>query len=222
LNCGQGSNDDRVAVVENRARVARHLGSADDDVQTLHQIHSATAIIVDRRAPREELSKADALVTKVRGLAIGVLTADCAPVLLADPEAGVVGAAHAGWRGALSGVVEAAVTRMEELGADRRRILAAVGPSIGPDSYEVGPEFEQTFMKDDRANARFFRRATGKNPHFDLPGYVAGRLLAAGVKAIESRAHCTYRNEGLFFSYRRSQHLSEPDYGRQISAIVVT
>jgi YfiH family protein len=223
LNCGQGSKDDAVAVVENRARVARHLGSAADDVQTLHQVHSPTAVVVDALVPRETLPKADALVTKSHGLAVGVLTADCTPVLFADPEAMVVGAAHAGWRGALTGVLEAAVAAMESIGADRKRIHAALGPSIGPKSYEVGPEFEAEFLASDPANSRFFRKAAGRDrPFFDLPAFVNHRLSRLGIRSVESTAHCTYENESLFFSFRRSQHRQEPDYGRQISAIVVT
>jgi hypothetical protein len=223
LNCGQGSKDDGVAVVENRALVARHLGSPGDDVQTLHQVHSATALVVDTLVPRETLPKADALVTKTRGLAVGILTADCTPVLFADPEARVVGAAHAGWRGALGGVLEATVTAMESIGAERKRIHAALGPSIGPKSYEVGPEFEAEFLASDPANSRFFRRVSGRDrPYFDLPGFVNHGLSRLGIRSVESRAHCTYENESLFFSFRRSQHRKEPDYGRQISAIVVT
>ncbi len=223
LNCGQGSADDRVAVTENRARVARHLESAAGDVQTLHQVHSPTALVVERLTPREELPKADALVTATRGLAVGVLTADCAPLLLADGEAGVVGAAHAGWRGALAGVVDAAIDAMARLGARRERIRAAIGPSIGPKTYEVGPEFEAEFLELDPENARFFRRPTrDARPHFDLPGFVAHRLSRAGIRFVESVAHCTYENESLFYSYRRSRVRAEADYGRQISAIVVT
>lgn len=223
LNCGQGSKDDLVAVTENRARVASHLGSPDDDVQTLHQVHSADAIIVDTLVPRETLPKADALVTRTRGLAIGILTADCGPVLFADAEAKVVGAAHAGWRGALAGVLEATVKAMESIGAERRRIHAALGPSIAMKSYEVGPEFEAEFLAADPESKRFFHRASGRDrPHFDLPAFVNHRLVGLGIKSVEGRAHCTYENESLFFSFRRSQHRKEPDYGRQISAIVVT
>jgi YfiH family protein len=211
-----------VAVTENRTRVAHHLGSAADDVQTLHQVHSASALVVDSLTPRESLPKADALVTRTRGLAIGVLTADCAPVLFADPEAMVVGAAHAGWRGAIAGVLEATLEAMEGIGAERRRIHAAVGPSISQDAYEVGPEFEAEFLAADAANRRYFRRSASNRPHFDLPGYVNHRLASLGVRSVESRAHCTYENESLFFSYRRSTHRKESDYGRQISAIVVT
>jgi hypothetical protein len=224
LNCGQGSGDDRVAIIENRTRVASHLGSPAGDVQTLHQMHSPVAVVVDRLVPREDLPKADALVTKTRGLAIGVLTADCTPVLFADPVAKVVAAAHAGWRGALGGVLEATIASIESIGGKRARIRAAIGPSIGPTSYEVGPEFEAAFLEPDPANARFFRRPARSSPRpfFDLPGYVAHRLAGSGIKIVENRSHCTYVNESLFFSFRRSQHRSEPDYGRQISAIVVT
>jgi hypothetical protein len=223
LNCGQGSSDDPVSVIENRSRIALHLGSAEDDVQTLYQAHSAEAVVVEALVPREELPKADALVTKTRGLAVGVLTADCAPVLLADPQAKVVAAAHAGWRGALAGILEATVVAMESIGADRARIFASIGPAIGPASYEVGPEFEAAFLKADPVNARFFRRAgRSARPFFDLPAYVANRLAGLGIRPVETRAHCTYENESLFFSFRRSQRRSEIDYGRQISAIVVT
>ena len=223
LNCGAGSNDDAVAVIENRARVAQHLGSFSDDVQTVYQIHSATALVVDRLTPREELGKADALVTRTRGLAVGVLTADCAPVLFADPEVGVVGAAHAGWRGALGGILEATVAAMEGLGAERQRIFAALGPAIGARAYEVGPEFVAAFEAASPDNARFFTIPKGlKTPHFDLPGYVMAELGRLGLRHAERHAPCTYENESMFFSFRRATHRKEPDYGRQISAIVVT
>jgi hypothetical protein len=223
LNCGAGSSDDRVAVIENRARVARHLGSTHDDVVTLYQVHSAEALVVDRAVPREALPKADALVTKTRGLAIGVLTADCTPILFAAPEAGVVAAAHAGWRGALSGILAATVEAMERLGARRSDLRAAIGPCIAQRAYEVGPEFEAAFLKADPMNSRFFFRKSGRDKaHFDLPGFIHQRLLSLNVTIIEKNAFCTYENESLFFSFRRSQHRNEPDYGRQISAIVVT
>jgi YfiH family protein len=222
LNCGAGSKDDAVSVIENRSRVAQHLGAFTDDVQTIYQVHSATAHVVDSLVPRETLPQADALVTRTRGLAIGILTADCAPVLFADAEAGVVGAAHAGWRGALSGVLEATVAAMEGLGADRTRIFAALGPAIGPQSYEVGPEFVASFEAADAANARFFATPKGrKTPHFDLPSYVMARLGQLGLKHTEQHSPCTYENESMFFSFRRATHRKEPDYGRQISAIVV-
>ncbi len=222
LNCGAGSKDDVVAVIENRARVAQHLGSFHDDVQTVYQVHSADARAVDALVPREDLPKADALVTRTRGLAIGILTADCAPVLLADAEAGVVGAAHAGWRGALGGILEATVAAMEDMGARRERIFAALGPAIGARSYEVGPEFVAAFEAAEAGNARFFTIPKGRTtPHFDLPGYVMERLGRIGLKHTEQQSPCTYENESMFFSFRRATHRKEPDYGRQISAIVV-
>lgn len=222
LNCGAGSKDDPVAVIENRSRVAQHLGGFSDDVQTIYQIHSATAQVVDGLVPRESLPQGDALVTRTRGLVIGILTADCAPVLFADAEAGVVGAAHAGWRGALGGVLEATVNAMEGLGADRARIFAALGPTIGPKSYEVGPEFVAAFEADNADNARFFTIPKGRTtPHFDLPGFVMARLEQLGIRRAERQAPCTYENESMFYSFRRTTHRKEPDYGRQISAIVV-
>jgi polyphenol oxidase len=222
LNCGSGSKDDRVAVNDNRARVAEHLGSHHGDVQTIYQVHSADVVIVDAIVDRETIPKADALVTRTRGLAIGVLTADCCPVLFADQEAKIVGAAHAGWKGAVGGVLEATLRAMESLGADRARIVAAIGPTINQAAYEVGKEFQDTFLTDDPANGRFFGRgAAGGKFQFDLPGFVHSKLQKSSLTRIEACAPCTYRNESLFFSYRRSTHRSEPDYGRQISAIVV-
>jgi YfiH family protein len=182
-----------------------------------------TALAVPAAWPGEARPRADALVTSMRGLALGVLTADCAPVLFADPRAGVVGAAHAGWRGALAGILEAAIAAMEGLGADRARIQAAVGPCIGQAAYEVGPEFEAQFLGQDRANARFFARTDQQaRPHFDLSGYVRGRLEAAGIARAGTIGGCTCEGSAQFFSYRRSQARREADYGRQISAIVLT
>ncbi len=222
LNCGLGSNDDRAAVTENRARVSRHLGAPLPEVVTVHQTHSASAVTIDGPLPRDNLPKADAIVTRTPGLVIGALAADCTPVLFAEPDARVVAAAHAGWRGATGGVLEAAIAAMVAAGATRSRIRAAVGPCINQAAYEVGPEFEAEVLGLDPANARFFARATAEGrPHFDLPGYVAARLGRAGIGAIERRTPCTDRNESEFFSYRRSQRLGLADYGRQISAIVV-
>lgn len=223
LNCGLGSADDREAVTENRARVARHLGGREPVVVTLHQHHSADALVIDAPLPPGGLPKADAVVTRTRGLVVGALAADCTPVLFADGEAGVVAAAHAGWRGAVGGVLEAAIRTMESIGASRARIHAAVGPCINQAAYEVGPEFEDNLVGLDAENARFFTRpAPGGRAHFDLPGYVESRLTRSGLRSVERRADCTSANESRFFSYRRSQRLGEPDYGRQISAIVVT
>lgn len=222
LNCGPGSADAAAHIADNRARVAAHLGAQHADVVTLYQVHSATALPVSALVAPEDRPKADAVVTATPGLAIGVLTADCAPVLFADAEARVVGAAHAGWRGAVSGVLEATIAEMERLGARRERICAAIGPAINQAAYEVGPEFEAGLVESCPDNTRFFARQDAlARPHFDLPGYVESRLSAAGIEAIERQSRCTYANESLFFSYRRSQHRKETDYGRQISAIVV-
>lgn len=223
LNCGLGSDDVKSAVVENRDRVARALGACAGSVVTVHQIHSANAVIVDRPLPRESLPKADAIVTRTPGIVVGALAADCAPVLFADADAKVVAAAHAGWRGAVAGVLAATVEAMESIGADRRRIVAAVGPCIGQSAYEVGPEFEAELLGRDKRNARFFDRPEGApRPRFDLPGYVMGQLANLGLAALESQSICTLQNESLLFSYRRSRARGEPDYGRQISAIVVS
>lgn len=223
LNCGFGSNDDKAAVAENRARVARHLSASYAGVTTPYQVHSAEAVIVEKPIGMDDLPRADAVVTMVPGLTIGVLAADCTPVLFADAQAGVVAAAHAGWRGAVSGILEATLTKMEEIGARRSRIVAAVGPCIHQDSYEVGEEFEANLLALDASNARFFTRGpAGTRPRFDLPGYVVWRLSACGIGGIGIASPCTYTNESRFFSYRRATHRSEADYGRQISAILVT
>lgn len=222
LNCGLGSKDDPAAVAENRSRVARFLGA--DSIITAHQIHSPTAVVVDKPWSREERPRADAIVTATRGIAVGVLTADCAPVLFADAQARVVAAAHAGWRGAIGGVLEATLAAMEGLGASRDRIEAAVGPCITQPAYEVGPDFEQEFLARDPESAPFFARPEADRqarPHFDLPGYVLNRLSRAGL-APAAAAPCTYAGIEDFFSYRRSQARKEGDYGRQISAIVLT
>jgi polyphenol oxidase len=222
LNCGLGSGDDPAAVRENRARVAARLHA--NDLVSAYQVHGTEALIVRAPLPAGAARpRADALVTTARGLALGVLTADCAPVLLADPHAGIVAAVHAGWRGALAGVVEAAVGAMHGLGADRSRIRAAVGPCIGQGAYEVGPEFEAAFLAQDRASSPFFSRdKEQERPHFDLGGYVRLRLDRAGVAGMGQRPDCTYAQADQFFSYRRSRASKEADYGRQISAIVLT
>lgn len=234
LNCGPGSADDPAAVAENRARVAQHLlrrtaGSPEgsraplNDIATLYQIHSGDAVAIDSYPAPDNRPKADGVVTATPGLVIGVLTADCGPVLFADAEAKVVGAAHAGWRGAVGGVLAATVAQMEKLGARRDRIIAAVGPCINQDSYEVGPDFEATLLDGCADNSRFLARAEpNSKAHFDLPGFVVSQLDKLGLAQIERQSPCTYVNESQFFSFRRSQHRSEGDYGRQISAIVVT
>ena len=222
LNCGAGSDDDRLAVVENRRRVAEHLGGKHRDIATPHQIHGADVIIVRAPMPRGERTKADAIVTKTQGLAVGILTADCAPVLFADPDARVVAAAHAGWRGAVGGVLKSTLDTMVSLGADRSRIVAAIGPCISGPNYEVGETFKSELLALDPSGERFFSLPEEKTkPHFDLPGYISHQLDSLGCYNTEAQTHCTYAGESLFYSYRRSTHRSEPDYGRQISAIVV-
>jgi YfiH family protein len=223
LNTGIGSKDDRALVLENRARAARHLGAAPEDLATPYQVHGTDAVIVDRAWGPGLRPQADGVVTNRPGLAIGVGTADCGPVLFADAEAGVVAAAHAGWKGALAGILESTVEAMERLGALRSRITAALGPTIAADAYEVGAEFVARFEAADSDNARFFRPAARQNhARFDLPAYIVARLGRAGLACVEDVSLCTYRAEDRFFSYRRATHRREPDYGRQLSAISLT
>ena len=223
LNCGLGSNDEANLVLENRRRVSHHLGGNHDGVVTLYQCHGATALKVTAPIPRGgEPPKADAIVTSTPGLVIGSLSADCAPVLLADPEMKIVACAHAGWRGAVAGIIESTVKEMQRQGARRENIRACLGPCINQAAYEVGDAFQADVVKLDPSNEVFFAVLTkGGKPHFDLPGYVLHRLREAGIAHIESQALCTHANESLFYSYRRTTQRQEPDYGRQISAIVV-
>ncbi|MGB6766662.1 MAG: peptidoglycan editing factor PgeF [Methyloceanibacter sp.] len=221
LNCGLGSRDDAESVRQNRALVAETLGVPAGRLLTLYQIHSARAVIVDKPW-NGEAAEADALVTRTPGLAIGTLTADCAPILLCDPQARVIAAAHAGWRGALSGIAEATMAAMEELGAKRERVVAVIGPSISQRAYEVGSDYVDRFLAEEPASETFFMTdESSGEPHFDLSGYVAERLSRAGVGSVSDLGLCTYCDETRLFSYRRSQHHSEEDYGRQISAIVL-
>jgi polyphenol oxidase len=222
LNGGVGSDDAAAQVAENRARMAAALGVAPDCLLTAHQIHSPDVVTIERPWAPAERPRADAIVTRTPGLAIGVTTADCGPVLLADVAAGVIGAAHAGWRGAATGVLEATIAAMERCGADRARMVAALGPMIRQPNYEVGPEFVTRFTADDGANERFFRPSSRKDHAlFDLPGYIAARLAGAGVRKVEDLGHCTYADAARFFSYRRSTHRAEKDYGRHINAIAL-
>jgi len=219
LNCGQGSTDQAEIVAINRGRVAQAMGVAPDYLLGVHQIHSATAITVD--GPMDEKPRADALVTATPGVALSVLTADCQPVLFADAEAGVIGAAHAGWRGALDGVLHATVDAMEALGAQRARIIAGIGPAISQRAYEVGPEFMDSFMDADPDYARYFINGEGDRMLFDLPGFGLNRLRAAGVGHAEWTRHCTFSDAERFYSYRRTTHAKEADYGRLIAAITL-
>jgi polyphenol oxidase len=222
LNGGVGSRDAAEHVAENRARMAAVLGVEPSRFLTAYQIHSPTVVIAEAPWTGAERPRADAIVTRMRALAIGVTTADCGPVLLADPQTGVIGAAHAGWRGALTGVVEAAVAAMEQLGAARDQIRAAIGPMIRQANYEVGADLIARFDAEDRASSRFFAPAS-RDGHalFDLGGYVAERLRRAGVGHIEDLGLCTYADPGQFFSFRRTTHRAEADYGRHVNAIAL-
>jgi YfiH family protein len=222
LNCGLGSGDDAAAVRENRARALAAFGLADGALATAYQVHSARVHVVEEAFAAEARPQVDGLVARRPGIAIGVLAADCTPVLFADADARIIGAAHAGWRGALAGVVEATVGAMTALGAKRARIRAAIGPCIASTSYEVGPEFPAAFLAEDAANQRFFRPSPNAGHHmFDLPGYVAARLARLGLAEVDRLAHDTYASPELFFSYRRATHRGEKDYGRGLSAIAL-
>lgn len=218
LNCGGGSDDQRDAVALNRARVAAAMRVAPDDLASVNQTHSADVVAVT--APFDEpRPEADGMVSATPGVALTVLTADCEPVLFADREAQVIGAAHAGWKGALGGVLEATVEAMVGLGADRARIRAVIGPTIGRTAYEVGPEFRDRFLDEGGDNARYFTPGEGDRWLFDLPDYGLKRLQAAGVGSAEWTGHCTYSDPVRFYSFRRSVHRKEADYGRLISVI---
>lgn len=223
LNGGLGSADGPDRVARNRARMAERLGVAPERLLGLHQVHSAEAVTVEAPWPAGERPRADAMATNVPGLALGIATADCGPVLFADPAAGVVGAAHAGWKGALGGVIEATVAAMERLGASRAGIVAVLGPTIGRAAYEVGPEFVARFVGADPGNGRHFRpNEWNGHSFFDLPAYIGQRLEAIGIGRWALTGLCTYSDEERFFSYRRTTHRGEPDYGRLVSAIAVT
>jgi polyphenol oxidase len=221
LNGGTGSNDEAGLIAENRARMAEALGCKPQNFLTAYQIHSPSVIVAEAPWTHEQRPRADAIVTRVPGLAIGVSTADCGPILFADAQARVIGAAHSGWRGALTGVIEATVAAMEQLGAQRADISAAIGPMIRQKNYEVGDELVAKFIEADSANKSFFAPAARPgHAMFDLSGYVGGRLQHAGV-AYDDLALCTYDEPQRFFSYRRMTHLKEADYGRHINAIAL-
>jgi polyphenol oxidase len=222
LNGGLGSNDDPAHVAENRRRMASKLEISPSHLLTLYQVHSPTVVVASEPWDAAVRPKADAMVTATPGIALGVTTADCGPVLFADPEARVIGAAHAGWQGALTGVMEATLSEMEKLGASRTRIVAALGPTISGRNYEVGPEFVARFTADDPDNIRFFSPSTrAGHSMFDLPGFIGKRLKAAGVASFDDLALCTYADAENFYSYRRSVHRRENDYGRHVHAIVL-
>jgi polyphenol oxidase len=222
LNGGIGSDDSARAVAENRARMAAALGVEPPQFLTAYQIHSPQVVVAETGWTTEARPRADGIVTQTPGLAVGVSTADCGPVLFADPQAGVVGAAHAGWRGALTGIVEATVAAMERLGAARERTHAALGPMIRQPNYEVGPDLIGRFAAEDADSAEYFVPA--KRPGhalFDLAGYVTARLRRAGITQVEDVGLCTYADPALFFSYRRATHRAERDYGRHVNAIAL-
>ncbi|MGM0585937.1 MAG: peptidoglycan editing factor PgeF [Pseudomonadota bacterium] len=221
LNCGAGSQDAPEAVAENKARAAAAMGVAPERMLFLHQVHSARAVPVSGPWRDPEDRRADAMVTAEPGLALAVLTADCAPVLLMDPQARVIGAAHAGWRGALDGVLEATLEAMQTLGAEPGRLRAAIGPCISQAAYEVGEEFLEDFTIDDPEAAMHFAGGPNGRPMFDLPAYCLRRLRAAGVADAGWIGRCTYGDEDRFYSNRRALHRGEPDYGRLVSAIAL-
>jgi YfiH family protein len=222
LNAGVGSNDAPRNVAENRARMAAAVGVPPERLLTCYQTHSPQAVVAVEPWSAEARPRADAIVTAVAGLAIGISTADCGPVLFADAQARVIGAAHAGWRGALAGVTDETIAAMERLGAARERIVAALGPMIRQPNYETGTDLRDRFVAADPANARFFRPAA-RYQHFmfDLAGYVVARLAAAGIGTIEDVDACTYADADKFFSYRRMTHRGETDYGRHVNAIMM-
>lgn len=221
LNCGPGSGDERAHVVENRRKVESALG-AGTALVSLYQVHGAHAVTVTEAWALGQGPKADGMVCNRPGIALGILTADCTPVLFADAEAGVIGAAHAGWKGALAGITDSVVAAMESLGASRTRIAAAIGPTISQRNYEVGQELREGFCAEDPGHARYFIPAI-RDAHwqFDLPAYVHDRIARAGLSNIESLNRCTYAGEAEFFSFRRATHRGEQDYGRQVSAILL-
>ena len=217
LNCGTGSSDQAEIVAINRARVADAMGLGVDALVSVHQVHSPDVVTVT--APFADRPRADAMVTATPGLALAVLTADCQPVLFADAKAGVIGAAHAGWKGARDGVMEATLDAMEALGARRGQVTAVIGPCISQTAYEVGQEFFESFTDDAPEARRFFVNGNGDRYLFDLPSYGLWRLREAGVGHADWTRHCTYRDPAQFYSYRRTTHAGEADYGRQISVI---
>ena len=223
LNGGLGSNDDPTHVLANRAVMAEQIGVSPESLVSLHQIHSATVVTATEPWSRENRPRADGVVTRTPHIALGILTADCGPVLFADHASGVIGACHSGWGGAIGGVLEATVDAMVGIGAEREAIVAVLGPTIGPLAYEVGPEFKARFVAADAGNERFFVESP-RDGHamFDLPAYIVARLERTGIGEVADLGLCTYSDEERFYSYRRTTHRGEPDYGRQISAIALT
>lgn len=221
LNTGRGSGDNLAHVEENRKRVAQAIGTTNERLLSNHQIHSTKVTAVKKPWQDGQQPKADGIVTKVPGLAISALSADCSPVLFADVNAGVIGAAHAGWRGALAGVTDETVTAMVSLGAERKNIVAAIGPCIGPQHFEVGPEFVGEFITENLGNAKFFTKGEGDRSYFDIKAYLVRKLLKAGVGRAAALPDCTYAQNEEYFSYRHNSHNDIEDYGRNISVIML-
>jgi polyphenol oxidase len=222
LNCGLGSGDDRPTVVRNREIVAKALGGTGPQIVTTYQVHSAEAVIVTKPWTYDERPKVDGMVTNVAGLILGSLTADCGPVLFADKRTGVIGCAHAGWKGALTGITDATVMKMESLGAARANIVAVLGPTISKSAYEVGPEFIQRFIEASPENKSHFTDSVKKDHYmFDLPAYLTTRMKAFGIGTVVDCGLCTYTRKEEYFSFRRTTHAGEKDYGRQIAAITL-
>ena len=218
LNVGLGSDDERDTIMQNRQR-AKDAVLPDSELLTLHQVHGADVVVVSKGFAIDERPHADAMVTDRPGLLLGILTADCVPVLFYDPAAQIIGAAHSGWKGAIGGVTDNTIAEMEKLGASRDNIVCAIGPCIGQDSYEVDAGFHQRFIANSPDNARFFKAGRQHHFQFDIESYVAARLAAAGINKIDKLGLDTYANEDRYYSYRRSCHRGEADYGRQISLI---
>jgi YfiH family protein len=221
LNCGLGSNDQREHVLKNRTRVANMMDVPAERLVSLYQAHTVECLVIDRPFDGP-LPHADAMLTREKNLCLAISTADCTPILLADPQARVIGAIHAGWRGAVAGIIGATIEKMQDMGAEPANIIAAIGPVIRQQSYEVGRSVIESCLARDQDNARFFKPAE-KTDHawFDLPGLVAAELHKAGVRNVEDLQRDTYAEEELFFSYRRMTHRKEPDYGRHLHAIVL-
>lgn len=223
LNCGFGSSDDNAAIEENRKRVASAIGIKASNLINLYQIHSNDAINVTVPWPREQAPEADAMVTTQKGIALAILTADCGPILFSDAENSVIGAAHAGWRGAQNGIIRTTIEAMLKLGAKTDNIKAVLGPTISQANYEVDEGFKAGFLANQASTGQFFDKGC-RDGHFqfDLPGYIISELNALGITTVENLDLCTYEDPDSYFSYRRSTHLSEPDYGRNISVIALT
>ncbi|MCC2111823.1 MAG: peptidoglycan editing factor PgeF [Hyphomicrobiales bacterium] len=222
LNCGVGSRDNLASVLQNRDIAMQMLGLSEARLATPYQVHGKTVVVVDAPWEAGQGPRADGVVTNTPGIAVGIGTADCSPILFSDPDAHVVGAAHAGWRGALAGIAEATIEAMVGIGARRERIHAAIGPMISAANYEVGPELIEAFVADDGNNRHFFGQATRPgHAMFDLPGYLVDRLQKTGIASVENLRRCTYAEDSLFFSYRRATHRNEDDYGRLLSAIAI-